>query len=346
VFIPQGGGDNFNKPFLLTTVGIEKWTFNTGQNKYAAQFLLHREEVANYIQRTLADEGYLVAQRIRSGTKQSIPLPLPVDPNDPDKEDLEAIRTKDVKTVAKRRQKLKESLLKGYATVYAQCSQGLQDKLKVSKDWETVQQEQLLHDLISQVERICVGFDDHKQDVFNLVQVLKTLFLYTQGNKESMEEYGCNLRSLWDTVEAFGGSPGIHKGLTDALLTPVTSMEGVPLAAQQKKAEEDSSKAVKAALLISGADRRRYGVLKDALANNYLLGNNQYPDTYNKAFRVLANYQVTKTGVPYRASPADTGVAFLQQGGKEAKEAVAYMEARETRAKEARPREAGTTSVP
>ena len=168
-FIPRGGGDNFDKPFRSTTVGIEKWTFNTGQNKYAAQFALHREEVANYIQRTLADEGYLVAQTIRNGKKQSIPLPPPVDPNDPDKEDLEAIRNEDVKSVAKRRQKLKESLLKGYATVYAQCSQGVRDKLKASKDWETVEQDQSLHDLISQVERICVGFNNHKQDVFNLV---------------------------------------------------------------------------------------------------------------------------------------------------------------------------------
>ncbi len=65
----------------MTTVGIEKRTFNTGQNKYVAQFALHCEEVANYIQRTLADEGYL-AQTIRTGTKQSILLPPPVDPND------------------------------------------------------------------------------------------------------------------------------------------------------------------------------------------------------------------------------------------------------------------------
>ena len=130
----------------------------------------------------------------------------------------------------------------------------VRDKLKASKYWETVKQDQSLHSLISQVERICVGFNGHKQDVFNLIQALKTLFLYTQGDKESIQEYGCNFRSLWDTVEAFGGSPGIHKGLTVMLLTPETSIGGVPLAAEQKKAEEDSSEAVKAALLISGAD--------------------------------------------------------------------------------------------
>ncbi len=94
----------------------------------------------------------------------------------------------------------------------------MRDKLKTSKDWETIQQEQSLHNLISQVEKICVGFDDHKQDVYNLVQALKTLFLYTQSEKESNEEYRRNFRSLWDTVEAFGGSPGIHRGLTDTIL--------------------------------------------------------------------------------------------------------------------------------
>jgi hypothetical protein len=109
-FIPRGGGvKSLSKAFWSSTSGIKKWTFNTGQNKFAAQFTLSREEVANYIQRTLADEVYLVAETIRSGEKQSIPLPAPVDPNNPDKLDLEAIWAEDVKTVAKRQQKLRES---------------------------------------------------------------------------------------------------------------------------------------------------------------------------------------------------------------------------------------------
>ena len=74
--------------------------------------------------------------------------------------------------------------------MYAQCSQGVRDKLKASRDWSTIEQDQSLHDLVTQVEKMCVGFDNHKQDVFNLVQALKTLFLYAQGEKESVEEYG------------------------------------------------------------------------------------------------------------------------------------------------------------
>ncbi len=77
-----------------------------------------------------------------------------------------------------------------------------------------------------------------------------------------------------------------------------------------------ANKAVKAALLISGADRRKYGKLKDELPNNYLLGMDQYPNTFDKAARILGNYQTTRAGMPYKASPNDMGVAFLQQVGR------------------------------
>jgi hypothetical protein len=69
------------------------------------------------------EESYLVAETIRTGTAQMIALPPPVDMNAPDKVDLEVIHVEVVKSVVKRQQKLEESLKKGYATVYDQCSQ-------------------------------------------------------------------------------------------------------------------------------------------------------------------------------------------------------------------------------
>jgi hypothetical protein len=71
---------------------------------------------------------------------------------------------------------------------------------------------------------------------------------------------------------------------------------------------------VNATLPISGANTRRYGGLKDLLANNYLLGSDQYPDTFGKAMRILGNYQTMKVSASYRANPNNTGVTFLQRG--------------------------------
>ena len=60
---------------------------------------------------------------------------------------------------------------------------------------------------------------------------------------------------------------------------------------ERTKAETQTSDAVKAALLISGADKRRYGGLKNDLGNNYLMGADQYPDTTEKAIVLLGNYK-------------------------------------------------------
>jgi hypothetical protein len=205
-------------------------------------------------------------------------------------------------------------LKKGYTTVYSQCTDEVRDKLKSSDDWERIQKAQSLHKLIAKIEKICMGFDNHKQEVFNLAQSLKTLFLYMQLEKETVEEYGCNFRSLWDTVEAFGGSRGVHEGLVSGLLSNIWGT--TPTAKERSDVEEAASEAVKVALLISGAHRHKYGKLKDKLANNYLLDTDQYPDTFDKALCILGNYQTTRSTLPYRPSPDDTRVAFLQRGGR------------------------------
>jgi hypothetical protein len=148
----------------------------------------------------------------------------------------------------------------------------------------------------------------------NLVQSLKNLFAYTQLEKETVEEYARNFKSLWDRVKVFGGSPRIHPELVDVEL----DRRGLtnPNNAQIEAAENEAVEQVKAALLISGADRRKFGKVKDELANNYLLGTDQYPDTLEKAGRILSNYQSTDVNAHYTGSPNNTRVAFLQHGGR------------------------------
>ncbi len=91
---------------------------------------------------------------------------------------------------------------------------------------------------------------------------------------------------------------------------------GRPTNTEIREAEEDKSEAVKVALLISGADKTRFGRLKEELANNYLLGTDQYPDTYEKAMHILGNYQTIKTNRPFRGDSTESGLAFIQQGGR------------------------------
>ena len=180
----------------------------------------------------------------------------------------------------------------------------------------TVQNDQYLHQLLLKIERICVGFDDHKQKVYNLVQAMKTLFLYTQTDKESVKDYSLNLTSLWDTAEAFGASPGIHRGLVEGwlLAKPGRIVDANNITyIERTEAETQTSDVVKAALLISGADKRIYGGLNNELGNNYLMVADQYPDTTKKSRVLLGNYKPPRQ--QQRHQPRDDGgVAFIQRG--------------------------------
>ena len=146
--------------------------------------------------------------------------------------------------------------------------------MESSDGWETVLTDQSLHELILKIERICVGFDGHKQEVYIIVQAMKTLFLYTQTEKYSVEYYSRNLTSLWDTAEAFDASPRIHRGLVEGWLLAkpgrIADINNIT-DAERAEAKTQTLDAVKAALLISGADKRRYGGLKNDLGNNYLM---------------------------------------------------------------------------
>jgi hypothetical protein len=139
-YFAQGGGINAVKPHKLAISKIANDTFNTGHNKFAVQFTELQKNGANYLQRSLAAEGYLVAETVQMGKKQTIGLPTAMDENAPDKDNLNIIRNKEMKSMAKRQQKLGELLKKGFATVYEQCSREMKEKLENTKNWEAIQQ--------------------------------------------------------------------------------------------------------------------------------------------------------------------------------------------------------------
>ena len=121
---------------------------------------------------------------------------------------------------------------------------------------------------------------------------------------------------MWDTAEAFGAPPGIHRGLVKGWLLAkpgrVTDIYKITNA-EQVEAETETSDAVNSALIISAANKRRHGGLNNDLGNNYVLGTYQYPDTTEKERLLLGNYKYPRQ--QQRQQPRDAGgVAFIQRG--------------------------------
>jgi hypothetical protein len=99
-------GNPLIKGFRSSITDIVTDTFNTRQNEFAAQFTHSRKNVANYIQQTVADEGYLIAEMARMGEKQLITLPPPIDQSTADAKDQKIIQEKAIRAIAKQKAKL------------------------------------------------------------------------------------------------------------------------------------------------------------------------------------------------------------------------------------------------
>ena len=69
-----GGAGATTKAYELPITEISKYTFNTGEKKFSAQFTESRKRVVGYVQRSGMEESYLVAETIRMGTTQTIAL--------------------------------------------------------------------------------------------------------------------------------------------------------------------------------------------------------------------------------------------------------------------------------
>ena len=98
-FHPRAGESTKGYKSAISKITTD--TFNTGQNKFAAQFTQSQKNFVNYLQQTLANKGYLVAETVRTGRAQIIELPPAVDPNAADADDQRIIRAEEVKTIAK-----------------------------------------------------------------------------------------------------------------------------------------------------------------------------------------------------------------------------------------------------
>ena len=119
-------------------------------------------------------------------------------------------------------------------------------------------------------------------------------------------------------AEAFKASPGIHKGLVNTLrATPVrvVNPDAITLV-ERELAEGETLEAVKVAVMISAADKKRFAPLKRNLSNEYILGEDKYPGTTKVTKRLIINYEGPNTLQYYHQPPRydSNGVAFIQQG--------------------------------
>ena len=93
----------------------------------------------------------------------------------------------------------------------------------------------------------------------------------------------------------------------------------------QSEAMKSAKEAYLACLFILVADEERYGGVKTALGDNYLLGKQEYPQDLLAAKQLLADFKGAPTKVNKAAEVADEQRVAFAKGGKRGEYVHAYL---------------------
>ena len=174
----RGGFHQARRGYVSKHADLKNDVFKEGRAENAAQLVKSRRAILDYILRSSDKEAAGIAMAIEEEAVPTIRAPPRQsqieDPNNEnnmidDDTEIEIWR-EEVKMIAKRRQNLREGLMRTYALLWEQCSPSVQGKLKGEEGWATVDTNKNPVELIQRLKRVCCGFDAHKQPVHALVQ--------------------------------------------------------------------------------------------------------------------------------------------------------------------------------
>jgi hypothetical protein len=128
----------------------------------------------------------------------------------------------------------------------------------------------------------------------------------------SCQEYFERVRNKVDVIKSLGGSLADDMHLKDELpeREPRNGYTAEQLAGARKKIQ---NKTIAYGILVR-SDRSRYGKLIEEIENDFVKGNNDYPETPTEAYNLLVNYRSYNN----QKRPINQGgldhVAFLTEG--------------------------------
>ena len=263
------------------------------------QFTKTMEALNNYAKRKLktTDLGSLFLSPV---TQPTIELPADVGANPTDVELL--IQREEVKQYVSRTKDLKGHLAALHSVTWGQCSEALKAKLKSLTGFKEKFEGHDCVWLFGKISSVMQKFEETRHAYTSMVVVMNNLSSCRQGPEQIVSDYIDRIRTIAETIKHHGGSIG------DFFLsgTPAPDDDGTDAAATARATEtrrKASREAYLATLCIQNADRGRFGTLIAHLANQFLLGRNEYPCDLTEAQGLLHNYQTPANAV--RCVPAN-----------------------------------------
>ena len=319
--------------FKSNVIGLEEDTFDVGASSDPAKFSKSLKNIENYIQKTykMPDDIVKAIQQMKRPT-----LDYPYKPAkdkcvddqgtfDEDIFDMAKFTWKeDYKAMRVRKDKYNENESNAWALIYGQCAPELKNKLEGTVDYNTCKNTNDVVSLLSMIRGYCCQFDTLNDEYMSIVGAIKNLLYFFQKPTQSNSDYHEDFMAMMEVIEEYGGAGSLTyfpNMIKKELMTKGIDMDKAS-GDEMKKAKKIVRDKFLAALMLNGTNRDKYGELKRGMAENYVTGTSEYPESTEAVLRILNAY-VPPVGWNRRikqeaGNPSDEGAMFAQSSGDDA----------------------------
>ncbi len=197
--------------------------------------------------------------------------------------------------------KYNENMAKAYIIIFHQCSPLLKNNLEASDTFAAIRSAQAVIGLLKLVQSLCCLYDAKTQGVMATVASYKKLFTYYQKDGVDNHIFHREFVAHVETLETYGGvgvvgvvpsflTAKIKELAADGLIANPANPTDVECALAMSYVRDE----LLTALMLSGANRERFGALRTDLKNQYGYGDDCYPKTIDNCLSLLNCWQPFK----------------------------------------------------
>ena len=312
------GNQTTKTNYKSKVTGLEDEVFDVGASSNPAKFSKSLKSIENYIQKNYktCDDIVKAIQQLKRPSlaypKQPTKAQYTDANGDFDDDRLEMVKfawKEDYKGMKHRMDRYNDNESNAWALIYDQCSPELKNKLEGTNGYDNAKSSNDIVKLLTMIRGYCCQFDTLSDEYISIVKSLKNLFYFFQKTEQTNSEFHEDFMALVEVIEEYGGTGSLTyfpNMIKKELLSKNIMDPSQASADELKEAKGIVREKFLAALMLNGANASKYGELKRSMAENYVTGTSEYPESPEVVLRILNAYQ-PPSGWNRRKQEAGTG---------------------------------------
>jgi len=216
-----------------------------------------------------------------------------------DSVDLDAYK-EELKIYVQETRKMQLALKALYSVIWGQCSPNVEAKLKIATAGKKWEESGNCAQLLNMLQQITMNYDHNRNKYMMMNKHIREFYAYRQKDEQDIHQYREVFDVMIENIHQFGGNVCHHpRFVRELMVEDAVDPDDKNMPKMVKGLYENKVKQRFLAIqFLNGANSARYAQLIADLENSFSRGHDDYPETVDEAYRMMANYQTMNVRRP------------------------------------------------